>query len=71
MIEENCRRALLLSAGDMTIFVQRPISATFIGICATLIVAQDFFAVRSHIRKRRELDQLPQPPSIPGMPDIE
>ena len=30
MVEENFRRAMLLSRGDITVFVQRPISAVFI-----------------------------------------
>jgi len=38
MMEENFRRALLLSRGDMLIFVQRPISATFVGISALLLL---------------------------------
>jgi len=38
--EENFRRALLLSQGDMLVFVQRPISAAFLGVAALLIAAQ-------------------------------
>jgi putative tricarboxylic transport membrane protein len=40
MLEENFRRAMLLSRGDLTVFLQRPISAWFIGGCAFLILAQ-------------------------------
>lgn len=40
MLEENFRRAMLLSRGDLTVFVQHPISAWFIGACTLLIVAQ-------------------------------
>ncbi|MDP9045261.1 MAG: tripartite tricarboxylate transporter permease [Pseudomonadota bacterium] len=40
MLEENFRRAMLLSRGDLGVFVQRPISAGFIGACALLILAQ-------------------------------
>ena len=40
MLEENFRRALLLSRGDMSVFLTRPISAWFIGACTLLIVAQ-------------------------------
>ena len=38
--EENFRRALLLSQGDMAVFVQSPISAAFLTIAAALIVGQ-------------------------------
>ena len=40
MLEENFRRAMLLSRGDLLVFLQRPISAWFIGACALLIIAQ-------------------------------
>lgn len=40
MLEENFRRAMLLSRGDLTVFVTRPISAWFIGACSLLILAQ-------------------------------
>ena len=33
MLEENFRRAMLLSRGDLMVFLQRPISAWFIGAC--------------------------------------
>jgi putative tricarboxylic transport membrane protein len=50
MVEENFRRALLLSRGDMMIFVQRPISAWFIAACALLILAQ----LWTHLRKGKK-----------------
>ncbi|HEU0231074.1 MAG TPA: tripartite tricarboxylate transporter permease [Burkholderiaceae bacterium] len=40
MMEQNFRRALLLSRGDLATFIERPISAWFIGACALLIAAQ-------------------------------
>jgi putative tricarboxylic transport membrane protein len=46
LVEENFRRALLLSRGDLLIFVERPISATFIAVCALLIVIQLLLAIR-------------------------
>jgi putative tricarboxylic transport membrane protein len=46
MVEENFRRALLVSRGDPAIFLNRPISAAFIGLCALVIAAQLYFAVR-------------------------
>ncbi|MBH9664523.1 tripartite tricarboxylate transporter permease [Burkholderia multivorans] len=51
MVEENFRRALLLSRGDLAIFVQRPISAAFVAICALMIIGQCFFAWREHRSK--------------------
>jgi putative tricarboxylic transport membrane protein len=40
MLEENFRRALLLSRGSFTIFVTRPISATLIGLIALFVLWQ-------------------------------
>jgi len=40
MLEENFRRAMLLSRGDLLVFVQRPISAWFVGASTLLIAAQ-------------------------------
>jgi TctA family transporter len=38
--EENFRRALLISRGDLLVFLQRPISAVFVTLCVVLIVGQ-------------------------------
>lgn len=43
LVEENFRRSLLISRGDLSIFVERPISALFVGICAALLVGQVWF----------------------------
>jgi TctA family transporter len=40
MLEENFRRAMLLSRGDLMVFLQRPISAGFVGACAVLVAFQ-------------------------------
>jgi len=40
MLEENFRRAMLLSRGDLTVFVTRPIAAGFIAVCALLVLIQ-------------------------------
>jgi len=37
MLEENFRRALLLSRGSFSIFVTRPISATLLGLIAIIV----------------------------------
>jgi TctA family transporter len=44
--EENFRRAMLISRGDLAVFVERPISAVFIAICVILIVGQIYFRLR-------------------------
>jgi putative tricarboxylic transport membrane protein len=46
LLEENFRRAMLLSRGDLTVFVTRPIAAWIIGACALLIGAQVYAYVR-------------------------
>ena len=38
--EENFRRAMLISRGDIFVFVKHPISAVFVGLSALLIVVQ-------------------------------
>ncbi len=45
-LEENFRRALLLSRGSLETFIDRPISAVFVGISALLILAQIVAALR-------------------------
>jgi putative tricarboxylic transport membrane protein len=61
MVEENFRRALLISHGDMMVFVQRPISTAFIAICGLLVVAQLFMAMRGAYRKRKNPVLVPVP----------
>ncbi|BCQ28220.1 hypothetical protein NK8_64090 (plasmid) [Caballeronia sp. NK8] len=65
MVEENFRRALLLSRGDMGIFIERPISAAFMSACMLLIVGQAYFAWRGARKKRGPLaDADKQAPSL-------
>ena len=45
-LEENFRRSLLLSRGDLATFIDRPISAVFIGFCVLLLLAQAFASYR-------------------------
>lgn len=47
--EENFRRTMVLSRGDLLTFLERPISAVFVGICVLLIVGQ----IYAHVRKKR------------------
>lgn len=52
LMEENLRRALLLSRGDMATFIDRPISMWLL-IISGLILAWSFFgSFRSHLRKK-------------------
>jgi TctA family transporter len=42
MMEENFRRTLLISGGDLEVFVMRPVSAAFLG-CAALLLGATLF----------------------------
>ena len=53
--EENFRRAMLLSRGDIGVFVERPISAVFIGLCALLIALQVYVRLRPPKRSAEEV----------------
>jgi putative tricarboxylic transport membrane protein len=50
--EENFRRALLLSRGNLLTFVERPLSAVFIGICVMILVLQVFLRLRDLVIKK-------------------
>jgi TctA family transporter len=44
--EENFRRAMLISRGDILVFLERPISAVFISLCVILIGGQLYFRLK-------------------------
>ncbi|MEK6592244.1 MAG: tripartite tricarboxylate transporter permease, partial [Pseudomonadota bacterium] len=50
LMEENLRRALLISRGDPTVFFTRPISASFLIVAILLLV----FMILPAVRKKRE-----------------
>src|SRR5215216_3524724 len=50
LMEENLRRALLISRGDWSVFVTRPLSAVLMAIAASLLV----LAVLPSLRKKRD-----------------
>ncbi|AMG88730.1 MULTISPECIES: tripartite tricarboxylate transporter permease [Bordetella] len=50
MMEENFRRALLLSRGDFLTFVERPLSASLLGAAALLVI----IVALPSIRKKRD-----------------
>ena len=52
LMEENLRRAMLLSRGDPTTFITKPISAGFIIAAAALLVVVALPALR---KKREEV----------------
>ncbi|HET7867284.1 MAG TPA: tripartite tricarboxylate transporter permease [Burkholderiaceae bacterium] len=56
MLEENFRRALLLSRGSLGPFVSRPISGTLLGLIALFVVWQ----VVAFVRERRQSGATPQ-----------
>jgi TctA family transporter len=51
LMEENLRRALLLSSGDWSVFVTQPISASMLAVSVAMIVAIALPAIKS---KRKE-----------------
>jgi putative tricarboxylic transport membrane protein len=50
LMEENLRRALAISRGDLATFVQRPISAAMLAVAVLVLVV----AVLPNVRRRRE-----------------
>jgi putative tricarboxylic transport membrane protein len=50
LMEENLRRALIISRGEMTTFIERPISAGLLAMAVILLV----LAVLPAIRKGRD-----------------
>jgi len=46
MMEEHLRRAMLLSRGDPMVFIQRPISATLLGLALLAVIAMALPAIR-------------------------
>ena len=50
LMEENLRRALLLSRGDPTVFVTRPLSATLLAVAAVLLL----IVLAPNVRRKRE-----------------
>jgi TctA family transporter len=52
MVEENFRRTVLISGGNLDVFVAHPISAAFLGLCALVVIVQLFFGLRGARSKR-------------------
>ncbi len=50
MLEENFRRTLLLSRGDFSVFIERPITVVALGVCAALLLWAIWGTVRRPVR---------------------
>jgi putative tricarboxylic transport membrane protein len=61
MLEENGRRALLLSRGSFSSFLTRPISGTLLSLIALFILYQVIVFIRQLRRRRVQLQ-----PQMPG-----
>jgi putative tricarboxylic transport membrane protein len=70
LMEENLRRALLLSRGDPLVFVERPISASLLAVGTALLVWSFWSAMRKRAVLRRQMGVDPTPPS-PAKPGNE
>ncbi|TAM34205.1 MAG: tripartite tricarboxylate transporter permease [Burkholderiaceae bacterium] len=70
MMEENFRRALLLSRGNMSVFVTRPISGGFIAVCALVVVGVTWSAWRAARIKRNARGAMGLDAAL-GMPAME
>ena len=61
MMEENLRRAMLLSRGDPSTFIERPISAVVLGLCALLLLWTAYAALKRGLkRQEQEQDRIPE-----------
>ncbi len=54
MVERALRQSLVMSRGDFSIFVRRPIAAVLLAICLILFIVPIFRAVRGWIADRRQ-----------------
>ncbi len=54
IMEEQLRRAMLLSRGDPMVFLERPISATLLAITALILIGASFAAFRSYRMTRNQ-----------------
>lgn len=66
ILEENLRRALVISRGNLSTFVDSPVRALFVGL-AVLILALQLTGRATSIRRRNS----PNIPGTPGAPVLE
>ncbi|CAN0531647.1 unnamed protein product [Ectocarpus sp. 12 AP-2014] len=56
MMEENFRRAMLISRGDLMVFLERPVSATFFALIALFVCWSIYSAVKQkRVTSKKEL----------------
>jgi putative tricarboxylic transport membrane protein len=53
MVERSLRQSLLISGGDMTIFISRPISGTLVAIFIFLVVGQTLFFIKRRLGEKK------------------
>ena len=58
LVEENMRRALLLSRGDMMTFVERPISASILAVTAALLLWAVWSSIKGEAKVRAKAKDL-------------
>ncbi|MEJ7928571.1 tripartite tricarboxylate transporter permease [Ramlibacter sp. AN1015] len=68
MMEENLRRALLLSRGDAMVFVERPISASLLAFGALLLLWSFWSSLRTRGTVRAQAAGVAQPEPQPPRP---
>ena len=56
LLEENFRRAMRIHRGDLAVFIERPISAVFIGLSVAVVVLVLLGSVRARQRRRADAD---------------
>ena len=69
MMEENFRRALLLSRGDMSVLFTRPISGAFMALCGLLIAGVAYGRLRNRstiefVEKEANSESAPEPKAV-------
>lgn len=60
LMEENLRRALLLSRGDMMTFIERPISAGFLAFGAAILLWSAWGSLKTFMRERERQEDAQQ-----------
>lgn len=61
LMEENLRRSLLLSRGDMMTFIDRPISAGFLAFCGAIVLWTVWTSLKSSVRERERRQDFGEP----------